>query len=118
MKLFIVAILILLSATLANAATFTLTWTDNSDNEDGFIVERNPVVGNNVLGDSSTFGEVGRVGKSPPARFLIDCFHCGIFINNKHPKFIFIDLLPADPWSRWLISPFQPGLNVPAPFTD
>jgi len=37
------------------AASSTLNWTDNSDNEDGFKIERR-------LGDTGVFAEVGSVG--------------------------------------------------------
>jgi len=39
----------------AYGESLTLTWTDNSDNEDGFKIERK-------LGQTGTFGAVGQVG--------------------------------------------------------
>jgi len=45
----------LLLAVPAKGASFTLTWTDNSDNETGFKIERK-------LGTTGTFAEIGQVG--------------------------------------------------------
>ncbi|MBI3031702.1 MAG: fibronectin type III domain-containing protein, partial [Candidatus Rokubacteria bacterium] len=39
----------------ADAAQLTLTWADNSDNEDGFRIERK-------IGTGGTFGEIATVG--------------------------------------------------------
>jgi len=47
------ALLLLIFASQAFAATMTLTWTDNSNNEDGFIVERK-------TNQDGTFAEVAR----------------------------------------------------------
>jgi len=50
----ILTVFFLLFATTASAATLTLTWTDNSNNEDGFNIERK-------LGQTGNFGQIGRV---------------------------------------------------------
>ena len=59
--LILAAVLCLLFASKAEAQTATyehnLTWQDNSDNEDGFKIERKTP---SIPGD--TFGEIGQVG--------------------------------------------------------
>lgn len=64
MKKFLLTIaMVLLMATVAHATSFTVTWTDNSVNEDGFILERKQGVGGvftqvATLGaDVTTFGD-------------------------------------------------------------
>ena len=55
MKSKIIALILFAIATAANAASLTLSWTDNSDNEAGFAIERSPGTG------SPVWAEVGRV---------------------------------------------------------
>lgn len=60
---FLAAIVIIFWSSTACAATFTLSWTDNSDNEDGFRVERK-------LGQQGTYAEVGTT--APNINTLVD----------------------------------------------
>ena len=52
MKKIIIIAIALFAASMASAAGFDINWTDNSNAEDGFIVERSS--------DGVTFTEVGR----------------------------------------------------------
>ena len=52
--LFLFLSLALATATSAFGASLTVNWTDNSNNEDGFKIERK-------LGQTGTFAEVGQV---------------------------------------------------------
>lgn len=54
-SIYIFILSFLLIATLAWSASLTLNWTDNSNNEDGFKVERR-------LGATGTFAQVGSTG--------------------------------------------------------
>lgn len=51
-------IISVLALPCARAADLILTWTDNSDNEAGFVIERAAAV--NAPGIAQTFAEVGR----------------------------------------------------------
>jgi len=70
----------LLLAVPTKAASFTLTWTDNSDNETGFKIERK-------LGTTGTFAEVGQVGVdintfvNVPPDFQEYCYRVRAFNN-------------------------------------
>ena len=55
MKIKLLVLGFLLFAVPVRAATLTLTWEDNSGNEDGFKIERR-------LGNTGAFTEIGQVG--------------------------------------------------------
>lgn len=50
----LLTLIFLLYASTLHAASYSLTWTDNSSNEEGFKVERR-------LGDTGAWAEVGQV---------------------------------------------------------
>lgn len=59
-KSLIVTVIVLLGLLIASpiwAATLTLTWDDNSDNEEGFKIERR-------LGTTGPFTNIGQVGEN------------------------------------------------------
>jgi len=53
----LVSLLLVFFVALSKAADLTLTWKDNSANEDGFVIQRSPGIG------APVFAEVARVAK-------------------------------------------------------